>query len=127
MKKKKRLLSTAANPTSLLSVIANLVAAKAAAQLAWKESAVCLFSLGMVHYTVLFVTLRQRLSGDDSIPPMLRPTFFLFFAAPGAASLAWESIAGGFDMASKMLFFLSLFLFTSLVRLFCHRSQESDI
>ena len=113
--KGKRFLSTVANPTSQMSVIGNLVGAQAAAHMGWKESAVCLFSLGMVHYLVLFVTLYQRLSGGDRLPVLLRPVFFLFFAAPGVASLAWESIVGSFDTASKMLFFLSLFLFTSLV------------
>ncbi|XP_028764912.1 S-type anion channel SLAH4-like [Neltuma alba] len=113
--KGKRFLSTGANPTSQLSVIGNLVGARAAAHMGWRESAVCLFSLGMVHYLVLFVTLYQRLSGGDRLPVLLRPVFFLFFAAPGVASLAWESIVGGFDTASKMLFFLSLFLFTSLI------------
>lgn len=116
-KGKKRYLSTVANPTSQLSVIGNLVGAQAAARMGWRESAVCLFSLGMVHYLVLFVTLYQRLSGSDRLPAMLRPVFFLFFAAPSMASLAWESIAGAFDMGSKMMFFLSLFIFTSLVML----------
>ncbi|PKI45709.1 hypothetical protein CRG98_034025 [Punica granatum] len=113
--KGKRFLSTVANPTSQLSVIGNLVAAWAAARLAWAESALCLFSLGMVHYLVLFVTLYQRLSGGEFLPPMLRPTFFLLFAAPSMASLAWESIASEFDTGSKMLYFLSLFLFASLL------------
>ncbi|KAJ4702039.1 S-type anion channel like [Melia azedarach] len=113
--KGKKFLSAVANPTSQLSVIGNLVGAQAAANMGWKESAVCLFSLGMVHYFVLFVTLYQRLSCGNRLPAMLRPVFFLFFAAPSVASLAWESIAGAFDIASKMLFFLSLFLFTSLV------------
>ncbi|KAI9113190.1 hypothetical protein K1719_015715 [Acacia pycnantha] len=113
--KGKRFLSTVANPTSQLSVIGNMVGARAAAHMGWRESAVCLFSLGMVHYLVLFVTLYQRLSGGDRLPVRLRPVFFLFFAAPGVASLAWESIVGDFDTASKMLFFLSLFLFTSLM------------
>ncbi|PKI70555.1 hypothetical protein CRG98_009060 [Punica granatum] len=56
-----------------------------------------------------------RLSGGDRLPAMLRPVFFLFFAAPSMASLAWNSISGTFDTGSKMLFFLSLFLFASLV------------
>lgn len=115
----KKFLSTVANPTSQLSVIGNLVGAQAAANMGWKESAVGLFSLGMVHYLVLFVTLYQRLSGSDQLPATLRPVFFLFFAAPSVASLAWGSIAGAFDTASKMLFFLSLFLFTSLVINIC--------
>lgn len=113
--KGKRFLSTVANPTSQLSVIANLVAAHAAAKMGWKEIAICMFSLGIAHYLVLFVTLYQRLSGNNSLPAMLRPVFFLFFAAPSMASLAWHSICGKFENASKMLFFLSLFLFMSLV------------
>ncbi|OMO75272.1 C4-dicarboxylate transporter/malic acid transport protein [Corchorus olitorius] len=113
--KGKKFLSAVANPTSHLSVIGNLVGAQAAANMGWKESAICLFSIGMVHYLVLFVTLYQRLSGSDRLPKMLRPAFFLFFGAPSMASLAWQSISGVYDTASKMLFFLSLFLFMSLV------------
>ncbi|KAK1303062.1 S-type anion channel SLAH1 [Acorus calamus] len=56
-----------------------------------------------------------RLQGNDRLPTLLRPVFFLFVAAPSMASLAWDSIAGTFDMLSKMLFFLSLFIFASLM------------
>ncbi|KAK1405439.1 S-type anion channel SLAH1 [Heracleum sosnowskyi] len=111
----KKFLSTVANPASQLSVIGNLVGARAAAEMGWTESAICIFSLGMVHYLVLFVTLYQRLSGSDGLPAMLRPVFFLFIAAPSMASLTWISISGKFDYFSKMLFFLSLFLFISLI------------
>lgn len=108
-------LTAVANPTSHMSVIGNLVGSTAAARMGWNETAMVLFSLGMVHYLVLFVTLYQRLSGSDKVPAMLRPVFFLFFGAPGAASLAWGSICGKFDTMAKMLFFLSIFLFMSLV------------
>ncbi|XWS21005.1 hypothetical protein CRYUN_Cryun30bG0017700 [Craigia yunnanensis] len=87
--KGRKFLSTVANPTSHISVIGNLVGVQAAATMGWKESTVCLFSLGMVHYLVLLVTLYRRFSGSDRIPAMLRPVFFLFFAAPSVASLAW--------------------------------------
>ncbi|CAI9753406.1 unnamed protein product [Fraxinus pennsylvanica] len=113
--KGKKVLTAVANPTSQLSVVGNLVGARAAAKIGWQEISVFLFSLGMVHYLVLFVTLYQRLSGGDRIPAILRPVFFLFFAAPSIASLAWYSISGSFDTSSKMLFFLSLFLFMSLM------------
>lgn len=112
----KRFLSMVANPTSQISVIGNLAGALAAAEMGWKESAVFMFSLGMAHYFVLFVTLYQRLAGASRFPAMMRPAFFLFSAAPSLASLAWTSISGAFDTVSKMLFFLSLFLFTSLVK-----------
>ncbi|XP_051124259.1 S-type anion channel SLAH4-like [Andrographis paniculata] len=113
--KGKRFLTAVANPTSQLSVVGNLVGARAAAKMRWQEVALFLFSLGMVHYLVLFVTLYQRVAGGHVLPAMLRPVFFLFFAAPGVASLAWFSISGSFDTASKMLFFLSLFMFASLI------------
>ncbi|XP_071691872.1 S-type anion channel SLAH4-like [Rutidosis leptorrhynchoides] len=113
--KGKRFLSTVANPAIQLSVIGNFVGARGAAQMGWKESAMIMFSLGIVHYLVLFVTLYQRFSGNSCMPVMLRPVLFLFIAAPSMASLAWDSISGTFDCSSKMLFYLSLFLFTSLV------------
>ncbi|XP_065876746.1 S-type anion channel SLAH1-like [Euphorbia lathyris] len=113
--KGKRSLSTAANPTTQLSVIGNLVGARTAALMGWKETSICLFSLGITHYLVLFVTLYQRLSPGNCLPTMLRPAFFLFIATPSVACLAWNSISGTFDNFAKMLFFLSLFLFLSLV------------
>ncbi|XP_057793823.1 S-type anion channel SLAH4-like [Salvia miltiorrhiza] len=113
--KGKSFLTAVANPSSHLSVVGNLVGARAASKMGWREVSLFLFSLGMVHYLVLFVTLYQRLSGGDLLPTILRPVFFLFFAAPSVASLAWYSISGSFDTASKMMFFLSLFLFTSLI------------
>lgn len=111
----KRFLSLVANPTSQLSVIGNLVGAWAAAHLGWKETAVSIFALGLTHYLVVFITLYQRLSGANRFPAMLRPDLFLFVAAPSVASLGWNSISGSFGIPCKMLFFLSLFLFTSLV------------
>lgn len=113
--KGKRVLSGMANPTTQLSAIGNLVAAGAAAEMGWIETAICMFSLGMIHYLVLFVTLYQRLPGSSTLPAMLRPVFFLFIATPSIASFAWDSISGNFDTSSKMLFFLSLFLFISLI------------
>ncbi|GER35506.1 S-type anion channel SLAH1 [Striga asiatica] len=113
----KRFLTAVANPTSQLTVVGNLVGARAAAKMGWDEAAVFLFGLGMTHYFVLLVTLYQRIAGGggDRLPAILRPTFCLFFGAPSVASVAWYSIAGRFDTAAKMLFFLSLFFFMSLI------------
>lgn len=112
----RKFLSMVANPASHITVIGNLVTARAAARMGWHEGAVAIFAVGAAHYLVLFVTLYQRFLGSDSLPAMLRPVFFLFFAAPSMASLAWDAIAASFDTCCKMLFFLSLFLFASLVR-----------
>ncbi|GJW08052.1 S-type anion channel SLAH1-like protein [Tanacetum coccineum] len=117
----KRFLSMVANPTSQISVIGNFVGARAAINMGWRETGTCLFTLGMTHYIVVFITLYQRLSGSNHLPSKLRPVFFLFVATPSMAALAWKSINGSFDIQCKMLFFLSLFLFTSLVSyMVCH-------
>lgn len=110
----KRFLSTFASTASYMTVLGNLVGARAAALMGWKESALCMFSLGMIHYLVIFVTLYQRLSGEDNSSPNLRPSLFLFFAVPSMASSAWNSISGSLDTPSKMLFYLSLFIFACL-------------
>ncbi|XP_020524627.1 S-type anion channel SLAH4 [Amborella trichopoda] len=106
-------LAAVANPSAHLSVIANFVGAKTAVELGREEVALLLFSVGTAHYLVLFVTLYQRIDGCG-IPRTLYPVFFLYVAAPSAASLGWGAISGAFDIASKMFFFLALFLFTSL-------------
>ncbi|XP_052311060.1 S-type anion channel SLAH4 [Populus trichocarpa] len=72
----------------------------------WKE---CCFLVFTWHGPLL-----GAVSGGGRLPAMSRPVFFLFIAAPSRESLAWESINGAFDTASKMLFFLTLFLLTSL-------------
>ncbi|KAL9671026.1 hypothetical protein QQ045_008589 [Rhodiola kirilowii] len=109
-------LSIVANPSSLLSVIGNLVGARGAAMMGWREVAIFMFALGMTHYLVIFITIYQRLQGNNSLPTRLKPVFFLVFAAPSMASLAWDSISlQKFNNSSKMLFFVSLFNFLSLV------------
>ncbi|KAF5192463.1 S-type anion channel slah1 [Thalictrum thalictroides] len=113
--KGKRFLSAVANPASQLSVIANLVAARAAAKMGWMESAIFFFSIGITHYVVIFVTLYQRPIGIYRLPAKLRPVFFLFIAAPSTASVAWDSVSGSFGTPSKILFYLSFFHFASLV------------
>lgn len=110
-----RVLSVFANPASQMTVIANLVGARSAAQMGWKETAMFLFSIGITHYVVLFVTLYQRPLGIYQLPARLRPVFFIFIATPSAASLTWRSVSGSFGTASKILFFLSFFHFASLV------------
>ncbi|KAK7348417.1 hypothetical protein VNO80_22973 [Phaseolus coccineus] len=110
---KRRFLSIVANPTSQVSVIGNLVSAQVIAEIGWKESAFLMFSLGLVSYLIIFITLYQRQSSGNQFPTVLRPAYFLFFAAPSMASLAWKSILGAFVTPSKMLLFLSLFLFMS--------------
>ncbi|KAK3012687.1 hypothetical protein RJ639_008899 [Escallonia herrerae] len=49
-------------------------------------------AVSSAHYTVLFVTLYQRLPTNETLPTELDPVFFLFVAAPNVASMAWARI-----------------------------------
>ncbi|KAK8583485.1 hypothetical protein V6N12_067757 [Hibiscus sabdariffa] len=79
-----------------------------------KEGLIFFFAVGLAHYTVLFVTLYQRLPTNETLPKDLHPVFFLFVAAPSVASMAWANIQGSFDYGSRIAYFISLFLYFSL-------------
>lgn len=110
-----RRLSKVANPTTHLSVVGNFVGSTLAAIVGWKEPAIFFWAVGLAHYLVLFVTLYQRLPTNETLPSDLHPVFFLFVAAPSAASVAWMRIVGEFDYVSRLVFFISLFLYSSLI------------
>ncbi|KAG6746705.1 hypothetical protein POTOM_049068 [Populus tomentosa] len=90
----RRRLSKVANPTNHLSIVGNFVGALLGASMGLKEGPLFFFAVGLAHYTVLFVTLYQRLPTNETLPKELHPVFFLFVAAPSVASMAWAKIQG---------------------------------
>ncbi|KAK9292395.1 hypothetical protein L1049_020362 [Liquidambar formosana] len=109
-----RRLSKVANPSNHLSIVGNFVGALLGASMGLKEGPIFFFAIGLAHYTVLFVTLYQRLPTNETLPKELHPVFFLFVAAPSVASMAWERIHGSFDYGSRIAYFIALFLYFSL-------------
>ncbi|XP_061996327.1 S-type anion channel SLAH2-like [Rosa rugosa] len=110
-----RRLSKVANPVNHLSIVGNFVGALLGASMGLKEGPIFFFAVGLAHYTVLFVTLYQRLPTNESvIPKELHPVFFLFVAAPSVASMAWARIQGSFDYGSRISYFIAMFLYLSL-------------
>ncbi|XP_002973316.2 guard cell S-type anion channel SLAC1 [Selaginella moellendorffii] len=110
-----RRLSKVANPTTHLALTGNFVGSLLSHVVGWKEFAIFLFAVGLAHYVVLFVTLYQRLPTNETLPKELHPVFFLFIAAPSIASEAWEMLAGSFDYPARLIHFVGLFLFISLI------------
>ncbi|CAM6051018.1 unnamed protein product [Sphagnum compactum] len=110
-----RRLSKVANACTHLSVVGNFVGALLGATIGWIEPAIFFWAVGLAHYLVLFVTLYQHLPSDIILPKDLHPVFFLFVAAPSTASVAWMHITGRFDLVSRLVFFMALFLYSSLV------------
>ncbi|XP_025806611.1 S-type anion channel SLAH2-like [Panicum hallii] len=108
-------LSRVANPTSHLAVVGNFVGALLGARMGLREAAIFFFAVGLVHYLVLFVTLYQRLPTNVPLPRELHPVFFLFIATPSVASVAWARICGEFNHGAKVAYYISLFLYLSLV------------
>ncbi|KAI4352943.1 hypothetical protein L6164_007147 [Bauhinia variegata] len=109
-----RRLSRVANPSNHLSIVGNFVGALLGASMGLKEGPLFFFAVGLAHYTVLFVTLYQRLPTNETLPKELHPVFFLFVAAPSVASMAWARIQGSFDYGSRIAYFIALFLYFSL-------------
>jgi tellurite resistance protein TehA-like permease len=110
-----RRLSKVANPSTHMSVVGNFAGAKVAALVGWREAAILFWAVGLAHYLVLFVTLYQRLPTNVVLPKEMHPVYFLFVAVPSSASVAWRYITGRFGSLCKILFFISLFLYSSLV------------
>jgi tellurite resistance protein TehA-like permease len=110
-----RRLSKVANPTNHLAVVGNFVGALLGARMGLRELPIFFFAVGLAHYTVLFVTLYQRLPTNVQLPKELHPVFFLFVAAPSVASMAWARISGEFNNGAKLAYFVSMFLYASLV------------
>ncbi|EPS60679.1 hypothetical protein M569_14123, partial [Genlisea aurea] len=110
-----RRLSKVANPSNHLAVAGNFVGALLGASMELREGPIFFFAVGFAHYMVLFVTLYQRLPTSEVLPKELHPVFFLFVATPSVASVAWARITGSFGYGSQILFFISLFLYFSLV------------
>ncbi|XP_065045195.1 S-type anion channel SLAH2-like [Musa acuminata AAA Group] len=109
-----RRLSKVANPSNHLSIVGNFVGALVGASLGLKEGPIFFFAVGLAHYTVLFVTLYQRLPTNKTLPKELHPVFFLFVAAPSVACMAWARINGDFDYGSRIAYFVAFFLYVSL-------------
>ncbi|XP_062230421.1 S-type anion channel SLAH2-like [Phragmites australis] len=110
-----RRLSKVANPTNHLAVVGNFVGALLGARMGLREVPIFFFAVGLAHYLVLFVTLYQRLPTNVQVPKELHPVFFLFVAAPSVASMAWARLCGEFNYGAKIAYFVSLFLYMSLV------------
>ncbi|KAF0927641.1 hypothetical protein E2562_035495 [Oryza meyeriana var. granulata] len=109
-----RRLSKVANPSNHLSVVGNFVGALLGASMGLREGPVFFFAVGVAHYSVLFVTLYQRLPTNETLPKELHPVFFLFVAAPSVASMAWARITGEFGLGSRLAYFIAMFLYASL-------------
>ncbi|KAJ0043941.1 hypothetical protein Pint_17578 [Pistacia integerrima] len=109
-----RRLSKVANPSNHLAIVGNFVGALLGASMGLKEGPLFFFAVGLAHYTVLFVTLYQRLPTNETLPKELHPVFFLFVAAPSVASMAWARLQGSFDYGARIAYFICLFLYFSL-------------
>ncbi|KAK8970005.1 S-type anion channel SLAH3 [Platanthera guangdongensis] len=109
-----RRLSKVANPCNHLAVVGNFVGALLGASMGLKEGPIFFFAVGVAHYTVLFVTLYQRLPTNETLPKELHPVFFLFIAAPSVAGTAWAAITGEFSIGARIPYFIAMFLYASL-------------
>ncbi|KAL8197913.1 hypothetical protein R6Q57_030071 [Mikania cordata] len=115
----KRFLSMAANPTSQLSVIGNLVGSHAAIQMGWTESGICLFTLGMTHYLASRPVLFKKSVKNFSVAwwAFSFPLSFLALASMAYAQEANRVIATCLALvlsATSVLVFVLLLVYSTL-------------
>ena len=124
------------NPAYQLALVGNFVGANLAAQVGLDEIGLFFFAVGTLYYLLVFISIYQVISrevgGDSfagrdavhrphskfrSIEPFLHPILFLFIAPPSAAALARTQLTSDkqMDHLAKSFFFISLFLFLSLL------------
>ncbi|KAG0626899.1 hypothetical protein M758_2G160100 [Ceratodon purpureus] len=109
-----RRLSAVVNPTTQISVIGNFIAATAFAVGGWNDLALFLFSAGLLHQLVVFLTIYMRLPSNAPLVSQLHPVLFLFVAPPCTAATSWFAISGEVDYFAKILTFIGLFLYLLL-------------
>ena len=136
MYSQKRILRSG-NPAYQLAIVGNYIGANLAAQVGLDEIGLFLFAVGTLYYLLVFVSIYQVIFAESgglsfaetdadsrrhhkrfrSIELHLHPILFLFVAPPAAAALAQAQLTSGkqMDHLAKSFFFISFFLFLSLL------------
>ena len=99
------------SPAWFIPVVGNIIIPIAGVQHAHPEISWFFFTVGFVWMVILTIIIFNRLIFHDPLPGKLAPTFFIIFAAPSIAFIAYSKLSGDFDTFSRILYYFSLFIF----------------
>ncbi len=99
------------NPSWFIPIVGNVIVPIAGVSHGFIELSWFFFSVGIVMWIILFVIVFNRIIFHNPIPDKLIPTFFILFAPPAIAFIAYFKLIGEIDSFAKILYYISLFLF----------------
>lgn len=103
------------SPAWFIAVVGNIIAPIAGVEHGFIEISWLFFVMGFFWMTILTGIIFYRLIFHDPVPEKLIPTFFILFAAPAIAFIAYLKLTGSYDPFARILYGMSLFLFLLLM------------
>ncbi len=98
------------NPAWFIPIVGNVLVPIAGSQHGFIEISWFFFSIGIVMWITLFIIVFNRIIFHHPLPNKLIPTFFILFAPPAIACIAYVNLTGSIDPFSKVLYYIALFL-----------------
>ncbi len=98
------------NPSWFIPIVGNVIIPIAGVQLGYIELSWFFFSIGIIMWAVLFTIVFNRIIFHHPIADKLIPTFFILFAPPAIAFIAYVKLVGEIDPFARILYYTSLFL-----------------
>jgi len=99
------------SPAWFIPVVGNIIIPIAGVQHANPELSWFFFTVGFVWMVILTIIIFNRLIFHDPLPEKLVPTFFILFAAPAIAFIAYYKLSEDFSTFTRILYYYSLFIF----------------
>jgi len=99
------------SPAWFIPIVGNVMVPIAGVAHGFVELSWFFFSVGIIMWITLFIIVFNRIIFHDPIPDKLIPTFFILFAPPAIAFIAYVKLTESLDPFAKILYYISLFLF----------------
>ncbi|MEC9492512.1 SLAC1 anion channel family protein [Flexistipes sp.] len=98
------------NPAWFIPIVGNVLVPIAGSQHGFIEISWFFFSIGLVMWIALFIIVFNRIIFHNPLPDKLIPTFFILYAPPAIAFIAYVNITGALDGFARVLYYISFFL-----------------
>ena len=103
------------SPAWFIPVVGNLIIPIAGVHHFSPEISWFFFSVGVVWMFILTTIILYRIIFHAPLAKKLIPTFFILFAAPAIAFIAYYRLTDSFDAFARILYYFSVFLFLLIV------------
>lgn len=103
------------NPAWFIPIVGFVIVPIAGIEFYNHEISWFFFSIGIIFWIVLFTIIINRVIFHHPIADKLIPTFFILFAPPAIAFIAYVKLTGHLDPFAKILYYFSLFMFILII------------